>query len=78
MSLRFMLDMMLYSTICFSFELPLSWQGTAIARCYPLAPETGVEPEDDESKENAEENVKVVDDSDTTEDEEEKEEEEEE
>ena len=67
------LDMMLYSMIGFNFELPLSCQGTDVARCYPLAPETGVEPEDDESEENAEENIEVVDDSDATEDEEEEE-----
>jgi hypothetical protein len=49
--------------ICFNFGLPLSWQGTGVTRCYPAAPESGVEPEDDE----LEENVEVVDDSDATE-----------
>jgi hypothetical protein len=50
----------------------LSCQASTIARCYPSAPETGEEPEDDESARNVEVNVEAVEDSDATEDEEEK------
>jgi hypothetical protein len=59
-------------------NFPFSCQASTIARCYPSAPETGEEPEDDESAGNAEVNVEVVEDSDATEDEEEKEKEEDE
>jgi hypothetical protein len=59
----------------FNIDLPLTCQASIVARCYPSAPKTGEEPEDDESAGNVEENIKVADDSDATKDEEEKEEE---
>ncbi|KAM0855257.1 hypothetical protein ACQ4PT_049891 [Festuca glaucescens] len=54
-------------------EKDLLDEASTVARCYPSAPETREEPEDDESTGNVEVNVEVVEDSDATEDEEEKE-----
>jgi hypothetical protein len=59
-------------------NFPLPCQAATVVRCYPYAPETGEEPEDDESTSNAAANVEVVEDSEASEDEEEKEKEEDE
>jgi hypothetical protein len=53
-------------------NLRLPHQVPAIARYYPSAPETGEEPEADESIGNIEAHAEVVEDSEATEDEEEK------
>jgi hypothetical protein len=54
-------------------NFPFSCQASTIARCYPSAPETGEETEDDESAGNAAVNVEVVEDCDATKGKEEKE-----
>jgi hypothetical protein len=63
--------------VCFEFDLILICQASTIPRCYPPAPETGIEIGDNELVRNVEENVEVADDNEATKDEEEKEEEEE-
>jgi hypothetical protein len=58
-----------------NFHLPC--EAPTVSRCYPSAPETGEEPEDDKSTGNIEANVEVVEDSEATKDEEEEKEKEE-